>query len=334
MAKISKKAFDYPSVLALEKKIVLSDGYFFGVNWIDRYSKQVALHNTTQTVRGIVETRSLSEKGKLTSANLQSIDRCYLPIHIDTLHVKFSIKFMGRLDELSACNSPDFESRHKLAVKDYISKYGFTELARRYALNIANARFLWRNRVGAENIEVIVHDNDGTKWVFNSYDYSLFNFDVNNDEQINRLANKIASALSSNIPYFFVTVDCYAKLGIGQEVFPSEELILNSSAKAKVLYTVDNQSAFHSQKIGNAIRTIDTWYRAKLDQDDIVKPISIEVFGTNTFRNTVKRPPKKGDFYTLYDKLIIEEKLDHPEDEHYVMAMLIRGGVFGKSGKD
>ena len=33
---------------------------------------------------------------------------------------------------------------------------GFGELGRRYAHNLANGRFLWRNRVGAEQVEVQV----------------------------------------------------------------------------------------------------------------------------------------------------------------------------------
>lgn len=37
--------------------------------------------------------------------------------------------------------------------EDFIAENGFKELSRRYALNLANGRFLWRNRVGAEKLK-------------------------------------------------------------------------------------------------------------------------------------------------------------------------------------
>jgi CRISPR-associated protein Csy3 len=43
------------------------------------------------------------------------------------------------------CKGDNFE-----AVKGYIAEYGFNELAQRYAINLANGRFLWRNRIGCE----------------------------------------------------------------------------------------------------------------------------------------------------------------------------------------
>mgnify|MGYP006178134753 CR=1 FL=1 len=35
-------------------------------------------------------------------------------------------------------------------VQGYVGAYGFGELARRYAHNLANGRFLWRNRIGVQ----------------------------------------------------------------------------------------------------------------------------------------------------------------------------------------
>ena len=40
------------------------------------------------------------------------------------------------------------------------------------------------------------------------------------------------------------------------------------------------------------------------------------------------------DFYTLFDKYVMGEELDNLEQEHYVMAVLVRGGVFGQSSKE
>ena len=41
---------------------------------------------------------------------------------------------------------------------------------------------------------------------------------------------------------------------------------------------------------------------------------------------------EKKDFYTLFDRFGVGESLTDTE-AHYVMAMLVRGGVFGQSSK-
>jgi CRISPR-associated protein Csy3 len=47
-----------------------------------------------------------------------------------------------------------------------------------------------------------------------------------------------------------------------------------------------------------------------------------------------RSPKEKVDFYTLFDRFAVGEKLASKEQEHYVMAVLVRGGVFGQSGKE
>jgi CRISPR-associated protein Csy3 len=46
-----------------------------------------------------------------------------------------------------------------------------------------------------------------------------------------------------------------------------------------------------------------------------------------------RTPKEKKDFYTFFDKFAQGKKLENIEDEHYVMAVLVRGGVFGQSDK-
>ena len=89
----------------------------------------------------------------------------------------------------------------------------------------------------------------------------------------------------------------------------------------------------HSQKIGNALRTIDTWYPEYTTAN--IGPIAIEPYGAVTNLGKAYRSPKdKADFYTLFDRFALGETLAEKHQEHYVMAVLVRGGVFGQSGKD
>jgi len=125
-------------------------------------------------------------------------------------------------------------------------------------------------------------------------------------------------------------------MGAGQEVFPSQELILDRSSgkKSKTLYHVNGVAAMHSQKIGNAIRTIDTWYPEYSDGSASVGPIAVEPYGSVTSMGKAFRQPKqKQDFYNLLDRWVLKDHEPDEGNQHFVIANLVRGGVFGESDK-
>ncbi|MBM4223018.1 MAG: type I-F CRISPR-associated protein Csy3, partial [Gammaproteobacteria bacterium] len=342
---MSKKTITkIPSILSFEKKLVPSDGYFYGTTWENRTapSSQPSLGIIPKSVRGTISNRLKSESKNnllkinpdISKANLQFVDACALSKDQDTLKISFTLKVLGNIENPSACNDNVFLKQYKEYIQAYKEEYGFQELSKRYALNIANARFLWRNRIGAESIEVIVKIANQKDLIFNSKNYSLNTFDgYDNDPQILHLANQIASALKGNLDYLLLTIEAYARIGSGQEVYPSEELILDNdkskSTKSKVLYKVNDIAAMHSQKIGNAIRCIDNWYPEFEDKQLV---IAADPYGSVTNLGTSFRSPfDKKDFFTLFDKLFLNNNLEHDHEKHYVMAVLIRGGVFGKS---
>ncbi|ASF48264.1 type I-F CRISPR-associated protein Csy3 [Methylovulum psychrotolerans] len=331
------------TVLAFEKKLVPSDGYLYGTNWVERHqAKPTALSLIEKSVRGTISNRlkpavqndPLKLNAEVEKPNLQKIDACALGENQDTLRLNFTLKVLGGVEKPSASNGVAFNQSYPDVAKTYIAQDGFAELAKRYATNIANARYLWRNRVGAEQIEVIVNTGDGQPLTFNAKDFSLRNFDVTNPD-LERLAAKISDALSGKTPYLLISIEAYALIGKAQEVYPSEELVLDKGkgSKSKILYQVNDVAALHSQKIGNALRTIDTWYPS-FDEAQI-GPIAIEPYGAVTNLGKAFRNPKeKADFYTLFDRFALGESLAEKGQEHYVMAVLVRGGVFGQSGKD
>lgn len=291
-------------------------------------------------LKAAVQKDPLKLNAEVEKANLQRVDACALGQEQDTLKLHFTLKVLGGLAQPSACNNALFKQSYSAAVNQYISKYGCSELAQRYATNIANARFLWRNRVGAEDIEVQVKAlNKGTEqsWTFNAKEYKVHCFD-HADEQIKSLAERIAQTLSSESEHLMLQIDCYAKVGNAQEVYPSEELVLDKgnskSKKSKILYAVNDNAAMHSQKIGNALRSIDTWYPDFTNAEKRAGAIAIEPYGAVTNLGKAFRTPKdKQDFYTFFDKWARGEALSREEDEHYVVAVLVRGGVFGESDK-
>jgi CRISPR-associated protein Csy3 len=339
------KSKDTVSVLAFEKKLVPSDAYFYGTNWDERQDV-LPLKLQEKSVRGTISNRlkpaikndPVKLNAEVEKPNLQTVDACALGANQDTLKHHFTLKVLGGISEPSACNNANFAHSYKKAASSYIEQEGFRELARRYALNIANARFLWRNRVGAEQIDVEVKAlNKGQEqtWLFDATQFSTRHFDAD-DAQVNDLAAKIANALASESDFLLLDITTFVRVGKAQEVYPSEELVLDKGKgkKSKILYQVDGIAAMHSQKVGNALRSIDTWYPAFENLEQTAGPIAIEPYGAVTNLGTAFRTPKdKQDFYTFFDKWARGESLERIEDEHYVMAVLVRGGVFGESDK-
>lgn len=322
------------SVLAFERKLansdaVLSSGTWKGAEWQPIRIQEKAVRGTiSNRLKNAIVSDPAKLDAEIQKANLQRVDMAALPAEADTLKMAFSLRVLGNLSMPSVCNDKQYQDALQAVIEGYISKNGFSELALRYAANLANGRFLWRNRVGAEHVCVNVTFGD-KDWEFNAHDYSLRDFDKR-DAAIQELANVIAGGLKGE-SFVLLNVEAFVRLGQGQEVFPSQELVLDSnSSKSKVLYQVNDVAALHSQKVGNALRTIDTWH----PQVEDLGAIAVEPYGSVTSRGIACRQPKeKMDFYTLLDNWVTKGDEPAVEQQHYVIAVLIRGGVFGEKSE-
>ena len=291
-------------------------------------------------LKGKDEQNAAKLDASIQSPNLQTVDVATLSNDADTLCTRFTLRVLGGAGVPSACNNADYQVRLDQTVKRYGETQGFTELAKRYAYNLANGRFLWRNRMGAEQIEVrIRHLQQGqaaATWTFDALSLSLRGFDAPQAaaDSLAGLAAVIEQGLTGSA-YVLLEVTAFARVGDGQEVYPSQELILDKGdkkgQKSKTLYSVGGVAAMHSQKIGNALRTIDTWYP---NEGENLGPIAVEPYGSVTSQGRAFRPPKQKDFYTLLDRWVLKDEAPAVEQQHFVMANLIRGGVFGDSEKE
>lgn len=332
------------SVLAFERKLDPSDALFSAGTWDDRANSKSwpAVAVREKSVRGTISNRLKATEqdaaklnAKMESPNLQTVDVAALPSDADTLRVSFTLRVLSGAGTPSACNGADYQAKLLRTVQGYVQTQGFGELARRYATNLANGRFLWRNRMGAEQVEVqVVHLVGGTAakhWSFDALAHSLRNFD-SPSVALNEVSALIEKGLGGE-SHVLLEVVAFVRMGAGQEVFPSQELILDKAAtkKSKTLYTVNNMAGIHSQKIGNALRTVDTWYP---DAHEL-GPIAVEPYGSVTTQGKAYRLPKLGDdFYSLLDNWLLKDKVPPVEQQHFVMVTLIRGGVFGDASKD
>jgi len=341
---MTKNELKTASVLAFERKLDPSDALFYAGRWTDRDNADLwpAIKVREKSVRGTISNRLKTKDqdpakldASIQNPNLQTVDVATLPNETDTLMARFTLRVLGGAGIPSACNNAAYQDKLSDTLAQYKAETGFTELARRYAHNLANGRFLWRNRMGAEQIEIEISQmraGEGVKkWHFNALELSLRTF-KESSTPISELAGVIKQGLSGH-EFILLEVTAYAWMGKGQEVYPSQELILDrgdkKGQKSKTLYTVDGIAAMHSQKIGNALRTIDTWY-PNPDGEEL-GPIAVEPYGSVTSQGRAYRQPKnKMDFYNLLDHWVLKNIAPDVEQQHYVMANLIRGGVFGE----
>ena len=315
------------SVLSFNRCLNPSDALMASTSWGSRQTT-TPLTVDRKTIRGTISNKQkpavAKDAAKLNAEvikpNLQEVDYVSLPVGDDTLEVSFYLRVLGNVGNPNACNNPLVRER----LKEMRASYkGMGRLAKRYAANIANARWLWRNAVGAENIEVIVEeilDGKATQeWTFDALEISLTNL-TDLDSDIETLGQSLQEALEDPKGHKLYRVRAFSRLGPQSEIYPSQTM-----TPGRVYFQVHTQAAMTTQKIGNAIRTIDTWF----EQADEIGPIPVEAYGSVTSQGVAYR--QKDHFYKLFEQWLDGKEVGMSA-KHFVMAMLIRGGVFG--GKD
>ncbi|MGR3807378.1 type I-F CRISPR-associated protein Csy3 [Pasteurella testudinis] len=333
---MSKSTLTVASVLAFERNFDISDAVFSQIDSNNAETKEKAVEIREKSVRGTISNRlknpikndPVKLDAEIQKANLQKVDAAALDIENDTLIVTWTCKVLPFNGKPSVCNNQEYQSELLSTVQSYITEQGFTTLAQRYATNIVNARWLWRNRVGAEAVQITIKCGDESLSIDDALAYKLNRFDI--DDKIEKVATWIEQGLSGSA-FILLEMTAKVKVGYGQEVYPSQELVLDSGSnkKSKILYQVNGKAGMHSQKVSNAIRTIDDWY------PDAEFPIAIEPYGAvTTMGKAFRQPKQKMDFYTLFDNWVLGVETPAVEQQHYVIGVLIRGGVFGASGKE
>ncbi len=317
------KKIELPSLLSFERKLEISDALMYAGNWGEAPVKEndwKKIPITKRQNRSTISAHGTKDDDKTKPNPVSSdSDDANLPHDKDTLKVSFTLRVVGGVGSPFACNEPNFEKAICTKVGEF-KEQALKILAKRYAYNIANGRFLWRNRVGVKDIAIHV-SSEGFSTEFNVSDFSLNDFEKSADNKnLNKLAEIIYKGLDSDNEFTLLEIDAYVRLGNGQHVFPSQEMNMNE--KGKVLFQLENCAAMHNVKIGNALRTIDDWY------DDAEYPIAIEPFGAVTQRGQAYRK-SKNDLYSLILGWLNEKEISD-SDKTYVIGNLIRGGVFSR----
>ncbi len=230
MATTKTTVFKLPSVLAFSRKLEVSDALMASGLWSNIDQSNIWQPITLHEKRNRATHSQFGGAADAKKPNLSWGDDATLPHDADTLRISFTLKSLGQLEEPTACNSPEFEEKVNQVVKAYRNEHQFKELATRYANNIANGRFLWRNRVGAESVCIKVKHGSQT-WEFDVYKerYQLNEFTPIPNDSNHHFAQLIA-VIQNGLQgdgFEYLEVTAFAKLGFGQHVFPSQEMVMN-----------------------------------------------------------------------------------------------------------
>jgi CRISPR-associated protein Csy3 len=347
-----------PSVLSFQRGMVVSDGLFF-----NQFSDGTVspLHVVRHGIRG---TQNINKKGSTKDgatagsakrqevSNIQTTDTAKLAPGSVALQVRFDVRFINLNSALFACAPGKDDLAEDLqvlrsALSGFIARAkesdGLKEVARRYARNIANGRFLWRNRVIAKAVTVSVKDANTELASFEALSIPIHEFSNYSEEEC-KVADVIAAGLRGDRQ---AKLSICAKVDFGiegpVEVFPSQNY-LEDKAKgfARPLYCVGDspteqlnhsikelgQAALRDQKLGNALRTFDTWYPTFATRGNA---IPVEPNGASLDAQEFFRDSKDTSGFHLMLRMA-ELDVDSA-DGMFLLACIIRGGVFSGSDK-
>lgn len=344
-----------PSLLSYTRSISPSVGLFYGVENIEDATVKSKRKPVKVTSVGLVSTisnysedieKALANNGK----NLQKTQMALIPESCNYCVMEFSINVSNNFKNPQNCNDINFRKEVNSFVKSYIESGKVKELAKLYLTNILTARYLFRNLSTSEKVRVIIQDNNNV-FTFDSYSkvHTLAQFKKSEElEAIEYLTNELTDALSGtaeDIEGFKIQkivnwkITAVFEAAPNSEVYPSQEYI-EDNKEGKIISSLriesneDNQAVYHSQKIGNAIRTIDIWY-PEYDAEERQYPLPVEPYGIDRTDESVQR--KEENFYKYLAK-VDEYNKKAPEDDvsNFIIACLVRGGVYsgGKEAKN
>lgn len=342
-------------MLSFARSMQPSEGLFWGTR-----SKDAAWRQPIEVrEKGVRGQSSGAKTDKPGESNPQVVEAASVPLGCDGVNLEFTMWVAPFALKPWACGNADVGNAYERLVGSYAEKGGFDVLARLYLWNMANARFAWRNRFLSDEMRVaIAFDGDTV-----DFDPTRLKLEVpaslddlraavlSNEPEargtVDKLARRIADGLGKAHGKMFMRVAWRAQVQEAQEVFPSQEYLrdeIREKAPSRVYAKLPRffegrevqQASMHGQKIGAALRHIDIWHG-----DETYQAIAVNPYGGIQETGDVLRKPKTGrSFYELRAKAAhllsavdsAKAADDLPGEVHFVVANLVRGGVFGQKG--
>jgi CRISPR-associated protein Csy3 len=342
-------------MLSYARSLQISDGFFFGKNGKNRIPVEVFEKGVRGQTSNDIE-QNEREKKNAGKSNPQTVEFATLPQGCTAVELNFSLRVLPMAMRPHACGDTVVGASYIELADMYAKVRGFSLLAELYVWNIANARFAWRNRFQVDTSTVTISFGEKTI-VFNPSSLSLEKpanvvemtsaivEGKGNGEDLKYLIDQIEDGFREKP--FVCQVTWTGDMVNGQEIFPSQEYVRTENvkenlarvyAKLPTLYygKIVQQAYMHPQKIGAALRHIDMWHG-----DSDYGPIAVNPYGGVQETSAILRISKNS-FYdirrnakSILDSLSMAKNVSEVSNEvHFMMANLVRGGVFGMSTKD
>lgn len=292
----------------------------------------------------------LGTHNNLGRGNIQTVETCYVPYGTRRLVCNFSVSVNANSTSPHVCSDKEVISVLSEFLSLYKARGGFRYLAERYLENIISGAWLWRNQhtLGTK----IVISTNRTEPVCAEHVEQL-RFNTNFFKKLPgwiELLEAFETALTEPSQFLICEVSGEIQPSTCQEIYPSQAFIQdesntgdNSQPKSKKsLAKVFQKTSINgvespilgSYKIGAAIATIDDWY------DDGVEPLRVSNYGVNKAEATAVRHPRSGkDLFSIMKNLesisaSIQSSGQLPPEAHFLVANLIKGGLFQKEKED
>jgi CRISPR-associated protein Csy3 len=343
-----------------------------GINVSDAPMYSIAQRGEPQPIavmrHGIRGTQNLSKKKSDEVSNIQITETAKTSPDALGLQVRFSLQTTPLRKLVTACDQPEVRTNIDLFLQTAENSEELMELCRRYARRIFSGSFLWRNLTLAQNLNIEATCESKTVKVEGEQAFALaergFTDYIEAELTLAQwLQRSFVTEASIGAGIEITAQVRFANTG-AFEVYPSQVYVSNKpSGFARPLYKLNpispaelmrqrndqdvqtfmdslvmGQAAIRDQKVGNAIRTIDTWYA-----DGNVPPIAVEPNGASLSANVFYRDVKSGKSFfdllprikTLTQQLHTHASGVQPSPEAmFALAVFIRGGVFGDGKSD
>ena len=332
-----------PKVLATQRNYILTDGLFYNV---DKDGNRSPVEVKNHTIIGVDNAKKDAEKFAIL-ANPQRVDSAKLSPDAVAYQVRFSLAFIPMeksLSKIAGESSQQLKAQLAKFIASALNSDGLTEVANRIARNVLNGRWLWRNRITAQSIQVRVIKGEQELASSDALSISLNSFDEFSDnekklgeqikDQLKGMANDELKITAELTPRVTGAAEVYPSQNYldkpkGDNALPSKSLYVvnpRSPAKQNGAVTIVGQAALRDQKISNALRTIDTWY----SDEQGLRPIAVEFYGANIDDQAFYRKGKgKGAAKNAIQLMETVEDLDpNSEDGMFFIGCLLRGGVY------
>lgn len=338
-----------PGVLAFQRSFIVTDAAMY--NDIDGTETPLLVlqHGIRATQNVAASSDAAKGEGERDVAQIQITQTARLDDQASAMIVRFGLRMTDIRQALHSCTGAN-DSIVRDSIESFIDRAIDSkcpdEIAGRIARNIANGRWLWRNRLMAGSIKITVMADDREVASFDGLAVPLNTFSDQTSEE-KKVADLLADGLRGNRASG-IQVIARVEFGVSGsvEVFPSQNYVeIKPTGFARPLYKltgsvkpekstsdgfdVVGQAALRDQKISNALKTIDTWYPGFEDEGRV---IPIEPNGANIETAKFYRPGTgKSSAFSILCRL--DDINPESPEGFYALSVMLRGGVMGESDK-